>query len=323
MPPPIPRPSLCGLAGRTSASTTPRTATTSLRNTFSTTSSASQSPAAPRSSTRIPPESPRYISVPEPPQATLVRRPPVRGHLPVPREIFPRKTGDRKLAPDYVMRATPLSIAEESGAAPKNELEAWRRRMAHSRRSALSAGLKGLYDRKSGSDDFRARKTREKGEAHRRAATAPDRADDVLTRSTILASVAEQLAVREDPARFETARKSARRTAKLHAARAEARGDALSELYIAAKDFIVDETELARKVDELFDENYFSTKGVSDALSIWDTDGPPIKTSAMIDQQGYGRDNPVNMGYEMYQPDATRTARKQKIIAEELTGGKL
>lgn len=247
----------------------------------------------------------------------------MRGHLPVPREIFPRKGGDRKVAPDYVMRATPLSLAEESGAPPKTELEAWRRRMAHSRRTALSAGLKGLYDRKSTSDQFRARKTKEKEEAHRRAATAPERRDDVLTRSSILASVAEQVAVRQDPSRFQAAKASAKRTAKLHAARAEARGDALSELYIAAKDFIVDEAELARKVDELFDENYFATKGVSDALSIWDTDGPPIKTSAMVDQQGYGRDSPLNMGYEMYTPDSTRTARKQKIIAEELTGGKL
>lgn len=316
----MPRPSLCGITSRASTKTT---ANTGFRSCFSTTSPASQSQAAPRSATRIPPESPKYISVPEPPQSTLERRPPVRGHLPVPREIFPRKGGDRKVAPDYVMRATPLSLAEEAGEPPKTELEAWRRRMAHSRRTALAAGLKGLYDRKSASDTFRARKTKEKGEAHRRAAAAPERRDDALTRSSILASVAEQVAVRQDPSRFVAAKASAKRTAKLHAARTEAREDALSELYIAAKDFIVDEAELARKVDELFDENYFATKGVSDALSIWDTDGPPIKTSAMVDQQGYGRDSPLNMGYEMYTPDSTKTARKQKIIAEELTGGKL
>ncbi|KAB5578256.1 hypothetical protein GE09DRAFT_1089086 [Coniochaeta sp. 2T2.1] len=320
MPPPIPRPSLCGLASRTSSSST----STLLRSSFSTSSSTSQS-LQPQPSARIPPESPRYISVPEPPQATLVRQAPVRGHLPVPREIFPRKggEGDRKVSKGYVRRATPLSKAEKAGEAPKTELEAWRRRMAHSRRTALAHGLSGLHQRKAASDEFAAGKTREKGELHRAAASAPDRRDDVLTRSSILASVAEQVAVRENPARFQTAKKSAKRTAKLHAARAEARGDALGELYIAAKDFIVDEAELARKVDELFDENYFATKGVSDALSIWDTDGPPIKTNAMVDQQGYGRDNPASMGYEMYQPDATRTARKQKIIAEELTGGKL
>jgi hypothetical protein len=304
------------MASRVSTKTT----STVVRCSFSTTTSTSQSS---QSSTRIPPESPKYISVPEPAQSTLVRRDAVRGHLPIPREIFPRKGGDRKVAPDYAMRATPLSLAEESGAPPKNELDAWRRKMAHSRREALKAGLKGLHDRKTSSDTFRARKTKEKGELHRRAAVAAEREDDLLTRSSILASVAEQLSVRQDPGRFKTAEVSAKRTAKVHAARAEARGDALSELYIAAKDFIVDEAELARKVDELFDENYFATKGVSDALSIWDTDGPPIKTSAMVDQQGYGRDSPLNMGYEMYTPDSTRTARKQKIIAEELTGGKL
>jgi len=317
MPPPIPRPSLRGVTSRASARST---ACVALRSSFSTTTSTSQ---APQSTTRIPPESPKYISVPEPPQATLIRRPPIRGHLPVPREIFPRKGGDRKVSPDYVARATPLSLAEQSGAPPKTELEAWRRKMAHSRRTALSAGLEGLYDRKSTSDALRARKAKAKGEAHRRAAAAPERDDDVLTRSSVLASVSAQLSVDRDPARFDVARTSRKRTARLQAARSQARKGALAELYIAAKDFIVDEAELARRVNELFDENYFATKGVSDALSIWDTDGPPIKTSAMVDQQAYGRDSPLNMGYEMYTPDSTRTARKQKILAEELTGGKL
>lgn len=222
-----------------------------------------------------------------------------------------------------MMRATPLSMAEMAGAPPKTDLEAWRRRMAQSRREALSAGLKGLYARKSRFDAFRTRKTRDKGDAHRRAATAPDRPDDVLTRPTVLASVASRVDVGRDAGRFAAARNSQKRTAKLHAGRAEARGDALGELYIAARHFIVDEAELARRVDELFDENYFTTKGVSDALSIWDTDGPPIKTNAMIDQQGYGRDNAATMGYDLYQPDSTKTAKKQKILAEELTGGRL
>jgi hypothetical protein len=242
----------------------------------------------------------------------------------VPREIFPPKTGTRKLAPDYVARATPLSRSEAAGEAARTDLEAWRRRMAHSRRAALATGLKGLYERKARADKVAARRTREKAAAHEKAATAPERPDEVFTRSTILASVAEQIAVRRSPTRFADAERSARRSARKARKEAELRRDALGELYIAAKDFIVDEAELARKVDELFDERYFFSKGgLTDALSVWDIHGVPIKTAAMVDQQGFGRDNPVTLGVERYQSEATKAVLKQKIIAEELTGGKL
>lgn len=306
MPPPLPRPSICGLTSRTSATTR----TTSALRPFSTTT--------PNNRETIPPESPKYINIPSPPQSSEIKQKPIKGHLPIPRQIFPPKSGDQKLAPDYVARATPLSKAEAAGLPPKNDLEAWRRSMAQSRREALSEGLKGLYERKTTAEQLEIRRSRTKAAIRKSAVEAAERDDDVLTRSTVRSALLTTGPKKSDS--YWELRESQKKVRVRTKLQAEGRRDALSELYIAARDFIVDEAELAKKVEELFDEKYWVTKGQPDALSVWDLYGPPIKTSAMVDQQGKttGSD-----GYGIYTPEATKTARKQKIVAEELTGGKM
>ncbi|RKU48356.1 hypothetical protein DL546_008859 [Coniochaeta pulveracea] len=284
MAPSLPTPLLSSLTAGSSVTT--RRAATALRA-FST--------SAPSNREIIPPESPKYITLQKPPQSEEIKRKPIKGHLPVPRQIFPPKSGDAKLAPDYVARATPLSKAEQAGLPPKNDLEAWRRSMAHSRREALSEGLKGLYERKTTAEQIQVRRSQAKAAVRKAAVEAAERDDDVLTRSTA----------------------KVKRLARL---KKELRRDSLSELYIASKDFIVDEAELAKKVDELFDEGYWASKGAPDGLSIWDVYGPPIRTSQMVDQQGR---TTGSSGYDIYSAEVAKTARKQKIVAEELTGGKM
>lgn len=308
MPPSLPTTSISRLSSQACSSTR-----TALR-TFSTT--------APSNREVIPPESPKYIAIQPPPQSEENKQPPIKGHLPVPRQIFSPKTGDAKIAPDYVARATPLSKAEAAGLPPKNDLEAWRRTMAHSRREALSAGLKGLYERKTTAEALEIRRSRAKAAIRKTAVEAAEREDDVLTRSTIRASLLEtKLQPLDASSKKWATKKSRSKVNKQAMMKSEARLDALSQLYIASRDFIVDEEELAKKVDELFDENYWVTKGNSDALSVWDLYGPPVKTNAMVDQQGK---TTGSNGYDgLYSNEATRTARKQKVVAEELTGGKM
>jgi hypothetical protein len=268
----------------------------------------------------IPPESPKYITLQKPPQSEEIKRKPIKGHLPVPRQVFPPKSGDAKLAPDYVARATPLSKAEQAGLPPKNDLEAWRRSMAHSRREALSEGLKGLYERKTTAEQIQVRRSQVKAAARKAAVEAAEREDDVLTRSTVRSALLQTSPVLSGKDKQRTLQKSKNRVERRAQLKKELRRDALSELYIASKDFIVDEAELAKKVDELFDEGYWASKGAPDGLSIWDVYGPPIRTSQMVDQQG--RTTGSN-GYDIYSAEVAKTARKQKIVAEELTGGKM
>ena len=270
---------------------------------------------------RTPPESPRYITLPEPPQSSETRLPPVRGHLPVPRQIFSKRDGSRKVAPGYVKKTTPYSQAELAGEAPRSELEAWRRRMTESRRRSLADGLKGLYQRKQQAD----KQARERGaanfEANRRAAIAPERLDDVLTRSSIPGSAALNAGQILDPRRFEVAEQSAARTAARQQVASEARKDALAELYIASKEFIVTEEELEKEVDNIFTEDHFRKQGsvAIDSSNIWDARGPPISIGAML-----AASNRSQAGLSSSaQAGSTKTVKRQKAVAEELTGGKM
>lgn len=192
--------------------------------------------------------------------------------------------------------------------------------MAHSRREALSEGLKGLYERKTTAEQIQVRRSQAKAAVRKAAVEAAERDDDVLTRSTVRASLLQTSPVvyrGQMKARLLSSKAKVKRLARL---KKELRRDSLSELYIASKDFIVDEAELAKKVDELFDEGYWASKGAPDGLSIWDVYGPPIRTSQMVDQQGR---TTGSSGYDIYSAEVAKTARKQKIVAEELTGGKM
>ncbi|KAF3348558.1 hypothetical protein VdG2_03440 [Verticillium dahliae VDG2] len=82
-----------------------------------------------------------------------------------------------------------------------------------------------------------------------------------------------------------------------------------------AGDFIVDEDHLAAEVDKLFGDDYFKKQASStstDADNAWDVWGAPPTLQ--------------HLGH-LATKDATehtsRTAKRQKSIAEELTGGQM
>ena len=275
----------------------------------------------PNNPATIPPESPKFITVPEPPQSSETRLPPIRGHLPVPRQIFSKRDGARKVAPGYMERTAPRAQAEQLGEPPRNDLDAWRRRMAESRRRSLAAGLKGLYRRKERSESLGRARSTAKFEAHRRAAMAPEGLDDVLTRPSVPAAAALGAALQPDPERFAAAERSAERTAALRQGRSEARRDALAELYISARDFIVTEEELQEAVDKIFTDDYFRKLGsvAIDSANIWDARGSPITIAGMVSAVNRTQTSLLSAS----QAESTKTAKRQKVVAEELTGGKM
>ncbi|TPX19091.1 uncharacterized protein E0L32_011252 [Thyridium curvatum] len=274
----------------------------------------------------IPPESPQFVKLPQPPQSSEKKYPRVKGRLPVPRDVFHHRTGHLKADPAaFVARAAPVSLAEQRGDTPKSDVEAQRRRLAESRRRSLASGIEGLWQRKQ----VRERQARDAGRANfnrnRHAALfAPERADDVLTRATVRSSTAKQTAVLPDPDRAARAAASAERTAAIALAKSEARRDALQQLYVAASKFIVDEAELEKTVDKLFSESYFRTQGnllgnMGAADSVWDTSGAPATVQSMVASLSRTSSKVV----DSVQTDADRTRKRQLIIAETLTGGKM
>ena len=318
MAPPLARPSICGLQAALSScriSTTTKSTSkcsTSPWRAFSTTPLASQGLA-------VPPESPRFIAIPEPPQSAESKLPPIKGHLPVPRNVFPKKEGNRKVKPGYIAAATPVSQAELAGKEPRSEQEARQRLLAAARRQAFTSGIQGLYVRKTQRDQRTQARSEARRKANMAAASSPERLDDVLTRPTVRAATALKTVVAPNPNRFAAAEEARERHQQKMDVKAEARRDSLAQLYVAAQSFIMTEAELEARIESIFTEDYHKYTATDRSRSIWDGRGPPV-TVADMQAEMSGVSTKV---LEDKQTAQTKTTKRQKALAEELTGGKL
>ncbi|KAI1149051.1 hypothetical protein F4825DRAFT_464425 [Nemania diffusa] len=275
---------------------------------------------------RIPPESPLFINVPNPPQdqsiEALRELKPVRGFIPVPRRVFAHRDSHRKPTDAWLARSAPTPTNAKSQAPPVSPLQAWQRKMADSRRANMRSGVRDLWDRKLRSDAARDRASKAKLAANRAAATAPEREDERLTRGTVNAGTL-QTAVALDPGRFARGAASAARTAARAADKSEARRDAIQALYMNARAFVVDEAELEGLVAREFADDHFESMGQSGAgfriENIWDAQNQPMTVAGMLkDLQRSHLTLVADLTSE-----ETRTVRRQKQVAEELTGGKM
>ncbi|KAK1829476.1 hypothetical protein QBC39DRAFT_435649 [Podospora conica] len=282
-------------------------------------------PATTRTVVTIPPESPHYIYVPEPKQGNNTPLPRIRGHLPVPREIFPHRTsGPRLTSPEHIRKTMPHPKTLLSDNVPRLlRTKLQKQRDAESRRTALKEGLAGLWERRQAADARATRLSRAKGESNRRAALAPDAQDDVLTRASVRMSTAVTTKVIIDPLRMEKAEAARAKHAAIVAAKAEARRDALAQLYVAASEFIVDEAELNERVARLFDPAHHANKQANLGQSIWQAQGMPI--SVIEKRRDEGDLNKWTPGMTSSKAAASLrdTVKRQKKVAEELTGGRL
>lgn len=280
----------------------------------------------------IPPESPKFINLPEPPQSRELPKFRIRGKLPVPRQIFDlrqRTPGtpnhgrkDPRLQRGYLDRVMPRPNAKLDGEdSTMSPLQEWRRKMTENRRQALAQGIRGLYKRQVTKDQSEKQQRSRIRRADARAFNSPERPDEVLTRSTIRADTFNTKVVL-DPLRHERAAESAKITAAVLEARVERRRDALQGLYMAAKDFIVTEDELAKRIETVFSEDHFGNKfadgntGLPPA-SIWETRGKPLRVNELMSQFTRNSSNQGGASTE------AKETQRQKNVSEELTGGKL
>ncbi|KAF5674725.1 hypothetical protein FHETE_2799 [Fusarium heterosporum] len=269
---------------------------------------------------QVPPESPSYIRLPTPPQSDEKKLPRVRGHLPVPREIFPRVEGDRKVRADYIRQTVPKPANKQK---PKNDTQEWKQKMASSRRQNLESGLKELWVRRNRRDAVQNERVSRKFQDHHQAVKAPEREDDRLTRSTVLESVLDTKTY-PDPQRFVRADRSRTKVQAVEGAKREARRDALMELYINASNFIVTEEELKAEIDTIFAEDFFHKQGFDvgrygAAQNTWDVWGKPTSIGNMLESTT-GVSTKI---MDFYETEYDRSVKRQKRIAEEFTGGKM
>ncbi|KAI0467154.1 hypothetical protein F4859DRAFT_518368 [Xylaria cf. heliscus] len=275
---------------------------------------------------QIPPESPLFINVPNPPQDQSIEakreQKRVRGFIPVPRRIFAHRDAPKKRTDAWLARAAPKGTNARSKEDPASELEAWRREMADSRRENLRTGIRDLWARNQRIDARHKAARSARLAANKADSLAPEPEDERLTRGTVNAGTL-QTTVLPDPLRFERGLASAARTATIAADKSEARCDALQTLYMNARSFIVSEDELEAAVNHEFADDHFEKMGQSVAgfriQNIWDAQNEPMSIADML--KDLQRDHETLVS-DMT-TEETRTVRRQKKVAEELTGGKM
>lgn len=158
---------------------------------------------------------------------------------------------------------------------------------------------------------------------HNKASAAPEREDDRFTRPTVLDAIMDTK-VYPDPARFARADRSRTRVLARETEKREARRDALMELYTSASQFIVHENELKAKIDEVFAEDYFQKRsqeihrhGMTE--NMWGSYGKPPSIANMMETATGGSTKVM----EADQTESDRSVKRQKRIAEDLTGGRM
>ncbi|KAL2842168.1 hypothetical protein BJY01DRAFT_216851 [Aspergillus pseudoustus] len=267
------------------------------------------------SALRVGPESPNFIEIPQSIQPYQPAKRSVKGTLPVPREIFPRRRVD-KATEEYVRAATPLPLNSKDidPKEPHAEYRQWKKEMAEMRRTNLRKGLKALHKRKQQTDRIMEHQSREKQQRRARVLKQGEPEDILLTRPSVIKEMLPQHnPVLPDPAREQRLALSKARLEEKTQQKELARRESLHTLYMNARDFIVNEQQLAAAIDKAFPD------GINEAWRNDQTNG----------------ENIWNLGFPTSVPEAltrgTRTdadrwdkvQERVKKLGEEITGGKL
>ena len=106
--------------------------------------------------------------------------------------------------------------------------------------------------------------------------------------------------------------------AEKEAEKVEERRNALHSLYMNARGFITSEAQLIAEVDRVFDDVDQWTTAEVQGHNVWNL-GPPETVQQMLGRVNRTGKNALdyNQGY------APITAKRERRIAEELTGGKM
>ncbi|KAF1990540.1 hypothetical protein K402DRAFT_417956 [Aulographum hederae CBS 113979] len=246
------------------------------------------------------PESPRFLDIPQPPQTTARPTKRIRGFLPPPRNIFP-DGAKGKLDTVALAARTPKSRTRAQPRGEEVGRIAWKHRMAERRRRNLQEGYTELHRRaqKTVQDHFqRSNKIQAKNRA---LASASERQDEKLTNVTVPRALIEILLKKGLPER--TRGGSARKYQQKMEAKADQRRDQLHTLYLLARSFITDKSELSAAVEEAFG-----------------TETHPKVSRTMFDEQGVPHETQQLLKVERAKD---RAQRRIKRIAEALTGGKI
>lgn len=256
---------------------------------------------------QIPPQSPRYVDFPKPPQPDEPRQERVRGFLPVPRNIFKSRGRIDKTSKDFRDAATkgPARVVPKT-----SERLQYKQRLSEARRRNLRQGLEELSLRRNASDEASEERRRKRREDRQMLLEGPAADDERLTSDTVDKNLRDFLYKRQAVPRRRLGRYTADSVpTKAMDSKVQEQKDALHTLYNHARDFITDEAELAVAIDKTFDPEHQPDRNTR---SIWAWNGKPLDLDQMMDRSTKG-------GGQSW---AIAQARLTKV-AEKLTGGKI
>ncbi|KAM3418379.1 hypothetical protein BST61_g4374 [Cercospora zeina] len=272
------------------------------------------------------PEHPRYVEIPEPPQQTAPYYPPVKGVLPVPRNVFAGTPKD--LSSDEQIALATKPPAREKKVAPRSR-EEWQVKMSELRRQNLREGLKSLKARQQSEQQRVAAQSRAKQAERMERLNMPEREDERLTApSNNLDLNALFNRPLPDPTREERLERKRLNVEAVLLRKQEERMDALHSLYLNARDFIVTPQQLDNAVEKAFGTPeqpvlFGAPMGAWDnpgtGKSIW-AEGKPDRVQDLLKRSKYA---PSNRAMDEAVGHIDINKDRIRRIAESLTGGKM
>ena len=270
----------------------------------------------------IPPESPHFIEIPRQIQPYAIRRPWVKGVLPVPRQIISQKPQDQaKSTVDYLASVTPEPLRDNSADADARtrDFVSWKARQAERRRQNLREGLVELHHRDARSIQQMTERSSRKQAKNKAARNAFEREDDRLTRSTVLDGLrAANIRGLPDPGREARLVRKRENVARMQALQEERRREKLHTLYVNAGHFITTRAQLDETIDKVFDDTKQFESDMRPGSNVWNLGVPETVQELLGDRSGRGA-----KAVDPADENAVITRKRMDQIAAELTGGKM
>lgn len=262
------------------------------------------------------PESPKWMELPRPIQPARPVPPPIKGVLPVPRNIIDSQKHKYKSSPQYFNRTAPPPKEQKwpSIDADRSDQLVYLQSMAATRRSNLREGLKGIHRRRVGQEKEDIFKRQVEKRANFEAKTRPDRPDELLTQQSVPAVVREALAWVPKPKQLspeERAEKKAKYDACVEE-RMRFKMDCVHSLYMNAHKFIINEEQLNTRIEQAFGEDDNPVIWDGRSPNVWAV-GNPIETSELVTRRGHTSN----------EDDREAMKKRMMQIAGALTGGKI
>lgn len=247
----------------------------------------------------------------------------MKGHLPIPRDIFKTRNDSPKHSDEFLDASTtsPKKTKQPGPYAKDADYQLYKQRLADRRRSNLRTGVTELHDRKLATDSAFEAKLAASYADKRARAFAPPLETDLLTANSVQKGIRDYLGSTLPPS-SKTAMIPKRRAAyQARMARQNAvRANRLHDLYVNAREFMVEESQLDEAIDKVF--------GTEEEPIGWGIDGSVgLRSQGKEGLSPWHGPMPEGVG-DMLQKlkggEGVGLARERvRKVAEELTGGKM